>query len=89
MNDIDLQNEVRAESLREEFYQFLSEGSWAACRETLTLLEGMKVNTWELRREMNKAMGEGADDFDGAEKEMSDERERENDHDSHVSSYAD
>lgn len=56
--DQDTANEVRQQNLLEEFDQYLTDGEWAACRETLTLLEDMHVDTRELRRAMNTAMAD-------------------------------
>jgi len=51
-----LNNELRAESLRESFYESLDIADWDECRAVLKDLEDMKISTYELRREMNRAM---------------------------------
>lgn len=56
MKDESLANEVRAENLREEFYQYLVEGGWEACRESIALLKEMHISTLSLEKELATAM---------------------------------
>lgn len=62
------ENTIRAEGLKEDFYQELFSKNWNACRATLSSMEEMLLDTYELRRVMNQAMDEanaedGPDDF--------------------------
>lgn len=61
MTDQNTANEMRAEGLREDFYQAITDGDWPVARQTLSLMEDMHISTYEFRREMNKAMGETDD----------------------------
>ncbi len=61
MTDQNTANELRAEGLREDFYEAIKCGDWPVARTTLSLMEDMRISTYEFRREMNQAMGETDD----------------------------
>jgi hypothetical protein len=59
--DQNMTNEVRAEGLREDFYQAITDGDWPVAREILSLMEDMSVDTRAMRFDMNNAMYETDD----------------------------
>lgn len=61
MKDLDNMNEVRAESLRETFYEAIEDGNWPIARDMLTRMEDMRISTFQFRREMENAIAETDD----------------------------
>lgn len=88
MIDQELANEIRAEGLREDFYAGLKAADWNECRAALKDMEEMKIDTYKLRAEMNTAMADYEDGYDGAEEEVEQDMTRESYHDASLSSQA-
>lgn len=88
MNEVSLVNEYWAEAARDSFYNSISVEDWSHARAVLKDMEGNRINTWNLRLELDKAM-KNAQEFDATEKMIQDERDQEFDHDSRLTGFAD